>query len=105
MLLALDFLADVPKEIVIVTPASRAEAEPFLAKLREAFLPNAVLVVVAEGAPLAALEKVVPLVSSKIAKGGLPATFDQISVGQSWLNEDVVRLVWREGIASAASPA
>ena len=70
MLLALDFLADVPKEIVIVTPASRAEAEPFLAKLREAFLPNAVLVVVAEGAPLAALEKVVPLVSSKVARGG-----------------------------------
>ena len=70
MLLALDFLADVPKEIVIVTPASRAEAEPFLARLREVYLPNAVLVVVPEGAALAALEKVVPLVSSKVAKGG-----------------------------------
>jgi uncharacterized protein len=69
-LLALDFIADVPKEIVIVTPSARTEAEPFLAKLREVFLPNAVLVVVPEGEPLRTLEKVIPLVSSKIAKGG-----------------------------------
>ncbi len=70
LLIALDFQADVPKEIVIVTPASRAEAEPFLAKLRETFLPNAVLLVVPEGEPLAKLEAISPLVSSKIAKGG-----------------------------------
>ncbi|HSO40726.1 MAG TPA: hypothetical protein VLT33_49710, partial [Labilithrix sp.] len=70
LLIALDFLADVPKEIVIVTPATRAEAEPFLAKLREVFLPNAVLLVVPEGEPLAKLEALSPLVSSKVAKGG-----------------------------------
>jgi uncharacterized protein YyaL (SSP411 family) len=69
-LLALDYLADVPKQIVIVTPAGRTEAEPFLAKLREIFLPNAALVVVPEGEPLISTEKIVPLVASKIAKGG-----------------------------------
>ncbi len=69
MLLALDFLADVPKEIVIVTATSRADADPFLAKLREVFLPNSVLIVVSDG-EARALESVVPLVESKIAKGG-----------------------------------
>jgi hypothetical protein len=54
MLLALDFFADVPKEIVLVAPGARSEAEPFLAKLREVFLPSRVLVIVAEGAELAA---------------------------------------------------
>ncbi len=70
LLVALDFQADVPKEIVIVTPTARAEAEPFLAKLRETFLPNAVLLVTPEGEALAKLEALSPLVSSKVAKGG-----------------------------------
>ena len=70
MLLALDFASDVPKEIVIVTPHERDEAEPFLAKLREVFLPNRVVVVVPEGPALDELASVVPLVSSKIARGG-----------------------------------
>lgn len=30
--------------------------------------------------------------------------FDEISVGRSWLNEQVVRLVWREGMATANLP-
>ena len=42
----------------------------FLAKLREVFLPNSVLVVVPEGEELTKLEGLVPLVGSKIAKGG-----------------------------------
>src|SRR5713101_4935521 len=46
MLLAVDFQLDVPKEIVIVTARSRAEAEPLLAELRATFLPNRVLSVV-----------------------------------------------------------
>ena len=70
LLIALDYQADVPKEIVLVTPASRAEAEPFLAKLRETFLPSAVLLVTPEGDPLAKLAALAPLVSSKVAKGG-----------------------------------
>jgi uncharacterized protein YyaL (SSP411 family) len=69
LLLAIDFLVDVPKEIVIVTP-SAASAEPFLAKLRETYLPNRVLVVVSEGEALAKLESLVPLVSSRTAQHG-----------------------------------
>ena len=42
MLLAVDFHLDVTKEIVIVTPNSRSEAEPLLAPLRMAFVPNRV---------------------------------------------------------------
>lgn len=30
--------------------------------------------------------------------------FDEISVGQSWLNEQVVRLAWREGMAAPLLP-
>jgi len=70
MLLALDFATGVPKEIVIVTPHGRDEAEPFLARLREGFLPNRVLVVVPEGEALERLAAVVPLVASKVARNG-----------------------------------
>jgi uncharacterized protein YyaL (SSP411 family) len=81
LLLAIDFTTDVPKEIVIVTPPAvpadgggagepRSAAEPFLAKLREQYLPNRVLVVVSEGDALAALERIVPLVGGKIAQHG-----------------------------------
>jgi hypothetical protein len=75
MLLALDFASGVPKEIVIVTPHDRAEAEPFLAKLREVFLPNRVLVVVPEGEALEKLAALVPLVASKVARGGLATAY------------------------------
>jgi uncharacterized protein YyaL (SSP411 family) len=76
LLLAVDFAVDVPREIVIVTPppttegAASSAAEPFLARLRETYLPNRVLVVVAEGEALATLEKVVPLVGGKTAQHG-----------------------------------
>jgi len=70
MLLALDFQLDVPKEIVIVVPRSRAEAEPLLAELRATFLPNRVLSVASEGKDLAAQAKVVPLVEGKLARKG-----------------------------------
>jgi hypothetical protein len=32
------------------------------------------------------------------------AAFDQIAIGGSWLNEQVVRLAWREGKAAASTP-
>jgi uncharacterized protein YyaL (SSP411 family) len=77
LLLAVDFTVDAPKEIVIVTPSvpavgagERSAAEPFLAKLRETYLPNRVLVVVSEGEALGKLERVVPLVGSKTAQHG-----------------------------------
>jgi uncharacterized protein YyaL (SSP411 family) len=71
MLLAIDFASDVPKEIVLVTPRdARDSAGPFLAKLREVFLPNRVLAVVSEGEELAQLEPLVPLVAGKTAQHG-----------------------------------
>ena len=95
LLLAVDFQLDVPKEIVIVTPRSRAVAEPLLAELRATFLPNRVLSVVTEGRDLAAQAKVVPLVEGKVVRKGqatayvcekqvceLPTTDPRVFAGQ-----------------------
>ena len=70
LLLAVDYHLDTPKEIVIVTPKSRADAAPFLAQLGTTFLPNRILMVVSEGEDLTAHAQLVPLVASKIAQGG-----------------------------------
>lgn len=75
LLLAVGFHLDVPKEIIIVTPRSRAEAEPFLAKLRATYLPNRVLAVAAEGSDLETQGKLVPLLRDKIAQGGKPTAY------------------------------
>jgi uncharacterized protein YyaL (SSP411 family) len=70
LLLAVDYHLDTPKEIMIVTPQSRADAAPFLARLGATFLPNRILTVVAEGEDLAAHAQLVPLVENKVAQGG-----------------------------------
>jgi len=70
MLLAADFLLDTPKQLVIVTPASRRDAEPFLERLRDTFLPNRILVVAAEGPDLAAQAERIPLLEGKVAREG-----------------------------------
>jgi uncharacterized protein YyaL (SSP411 family) len=75
MLIALDFRYDSPKDIVIVTPAVRAEAEPFLARLRKTFLPNRVLSVVTEGADKAAQAQLVPSIRDKIARKGVATAY------------------------------
>lgn len=41
---------------------------------------------------------------SEIGGGEVRTAFDQIAIGGSWLNEHLVRFVWREGIAEAATP-
>ena len=41
---------------------------------------------------------------STLGEGSPDGAFDQLIVGGSWLNEQVVRLVWRERMAQAASP-
>jgi uncharacterized protein YyaL (SSP411 family) len=66
MLLALDYLLDTPKEIVIATPRSREDAAPFLAELQTRFLPNRILTVVGS----ADVARLVPLVGGKTAIGG-----------------------------------
>jgi uncharacterized protein YyaL (SSP411 family) len=59
-----------PKEVVIVTPGSRTEADPFLRKLRPAFLPNRVLITAVLGSDLAEQAKVIPLLEGKKVRGG-----------------------------------
>ena len=63
MLLALDFLHDEPKEIVIVR-SEKDDAEALLAPLRRSFVPNRVLAVVKPPNTLAAM---IPLVEGKRA--------------------------------------
>ena len=58
------------QEVVIVTPSSISEAEPFLAKLRTTFLPNRVLTVAAQGRDIEAQARLVPLLQGKIARQG-----------------------------------
>jgi uncharacterized protein YyaL (SSP411 family) len=70
MLLALDFRTDTPKEVVIVCPDSRADAEPFLQSLRQTFLPNRVLSVVTKGKDLEQQKKLIPLLQGKVARQG-----------------------------------
>lgn len=41
---------------------------------------------------------------SKLSDGNPEQVFDQVSVGGSWLNEQIVRFVWREHAFRAASP-
>jgi uncharacterized protein YyaL (SSP411 family) len=68
LLSGLDFWLDRPKEIVIVTPNGIATAEPFLARMRQVFLPNRVVVVVSER-DKQALATMVPMVADKVARG------------------------------------
>ena len=70
MMLALDFHLDTPKEVVIVALESREQAEPFLAKLRETFLPNRILAVVAGGVTLEEQTSLIPLLEGKRAIKG-----------------------------------
>jgi uncharacterized protein YyaL (SSP411 family) len=70
MLLALQFRLADPKEIVIVTPQRRDQAEPFLAVLREKYLPHAVVSVAVEGPDLDAQAKLMPPLEGKVARDG-----------------------------------
>jgi hypothetical protein len=70
MLLALDFHLDSPKQILVVAPHSRAEAQVLLAPLRTTFVPNRIFTTVVEGAPLDEQAAVVPLLEDKRAIAG-----------------------------------
>ncbi len=78
MLLAVDFRLETPKEVVIVAPSVREEAESLLAPLRGAFVPNCVLAwgTQKEVAEQAAL---VPLVAGKTALRGRPMSARGVS--------------------------
>jgi hypothetical protein len=70
MLLALDFHLDSPKQILVVTPHSRAEAQPLLGPLQTTFVPNRIFTTVVEGAQLDEHAAVVPLLEDKRAIAG-----------------------------------
>jgi uncharacterized protein YyaL (SSP411 family) len=72
MLLALDFLLDSPKQVVVVLPrsAGKDESEPLLSALRDSFIPNRVLSIVREGKEQEDAARIIPLVRGKQAAGG-----------------------------------
>ena len=70
MLLALDYRLDTPKEVIIVAPGERSEADPFLERLGATFLPNRILAVAVEGSDLEEQAQLVPLLAGKYARGG-----------------------------------
>ena len=71
---ALDRALDTPLEIVIVAPSDLAEAEPLLAEVRSAYLPQRTLVAVTS-AQLPALLQRMPMLEGKSALKGLPTAF------------------------------
>jgi uncharacterized protein YyaL (SSP411 family) len=75
ILLAVDFHLDAPKEVIIVTPRSRAEAEPFLEKLRTTYLPNRILAIATVGADLDRQAATVRLLRQKAAQRGTATAF------------------------------
>jgi len=75
LLLACDYRLDTPREILIVTPESRAEAEPFLERLRTTFLPSEVVVVAVEGENLEAQARLVPSLRHKRVLNGQATAF------------------------------
>jgi hypothetical protein len=75
MLLALDYRLDTPKEVIIVTPTTRREADPFLTRLSAIFLPNRVVAVAVEGSDLEEQSRVVPLLEGKYAMQGLATAY------------------------------
>jgi hypothetical protein len=75
MLLALDYFLNTTKEVVLVRPASGANAEEMLAALRGTYTPNRIVVVVTEGSELERQSEIVPLLSGKRAIGGLTTAY------------------------------
>ena len=75
MLLAVDFHLDTPKEIVIVVPHAREEAQPLLDELSATFLPNRILAVVAEGDELDSHTALIPLLEGKVARDRQPTAY------------------------------
>ncbi|RMH38574.1 MAG: thioredoxin domain-containing protein [Deltaproteobacteria bacterium] len=69
MLLAIDFYLDRPKQIVVVVPHERAEAEAFVDQLATAYVPNRAVAIVRDG-EVPQVARRVPLVADKVAQGG-----------------------------------
>ena len=77
MLLAMDFRNGRVQELIIVTPegAPSTTARPFLDQLAKRFVPNRLVITVAEGDEQGSLAKLVPMVTDKIAQGGVVTAY------------------------------
>ena len=75
MLVGLDFRHGRPKEIVLVTPGERRQAEPFLEVLRRTYLPHKVVVTAAAGEEQERFAEVVPFLEGKEPLDGLPTAY------------------------------
>jgi uncharacterized protein YyaL (SSP411 family) len=75
MLLAVDFHGDAVREVVLVWPAGEPAPDPFLAVLRQTFLPSRALAGAPEGAALEELGRVAPVTREKKAAGGRPTAY------------------------------
>jgi hypothetical protein len=76
MILAVDFYLDKPKELVIVAPEGEKNGvERFMMEFRRSYLPNKVLMVLAEGAEQQAHRNIVPLVQGKRAMKGITTAY------------------------------
>jgi len=75
MLLAVDFYLDAPREIVIITPKSREQAEPFLSQLNKSFVPNRILTVLTPGDLQDSHAKLIPFVKHKVPIKGESAAY------------------------------
>ncbi len=71
-LLALDFAADTPKEIVLVSDGERASLAPFLRELGAALVPNRVVVTITRDLPASPH---VPVAEGKVAIDGRPTAY------------------------------
>jgi hypothetical protein len=70
MLLAAEYHADAPREVVLVWREDDPARTAFLDVLRDTFLPNRALLGAAEGDALDALAHVAPVAAARIAVGG-----------------------------------
>ena len=77
MLLALDFLLDQPREIIIVTPGDDPfeEARPLLSRMARTFFPSKVVAVVQEGPALERLARSAPIARGKVVQDGKPTAY------------------------------
>lgn len=76
MLLALDFLLDTPKQIVIIAPeGNRQAAQGLLEQFCPAFIPNRVLALSCEGMELERARAFVPLFRERTAQGDLAVAY------------------------------
>ena len=70
MLLAMEFRASGPKEVVVVVGDDPGQAEPFLEQLRSRFSPHKVVVIVSHETDRDALARRVPPSKGKLAREG-----------------------------------